>query len=192
MYKFFLAAGLIMVASALQAGVYKWVDRDGKVHYGDTPPASARATPVAMTSAGPSGAGQLAVPAAAEPQPASPPIQITIAAEPTPPTLQRATRGMDFGVYIMLRQGMSEGEVLQRAGPPDFQTSDGSVGVSVVAKARQINDPAGNRGRGPHVHSFNNLEVKRYYYYPTVSNPFTTVLTLTGGMISDLQRTRRF
>ena len=187
MHKLFLAIGLIMLASLVQAGVYKWVDRNGKVHYGDTPPASARATPVDMTSAGPSGA-QIPVTTATEQAP-QPPIQISIAPEPAP---QPATRGMDFGVYIMLREGMSEGELLQRAGPPDFQTSDGSVGVSVFAKARRINDPVGNRVRGPRVHTFSNLEVKRYYYYPTVSNPFTTVLTLTGGMISDLQRTRRF
>ena len=191
MYKLFLVIGLMMGASVAQAGVYKWVDRNGKVHYGDTPPANASATPVDMTSARTSGAGQPAVPAAAESPrpPAQPPIQISIAAEPAP---QPATRGMDFGVYIMLREGMSEGELLQRAGPPDFQTTDGSVGVSVVGATRGINGPPGNRVRGARVHTFSNLEVRRYYYYPTVSNPFTTVLTLTGGTISDLQRTRRF
>ena len=187
-----LIASLALAPAAI-AEVYKWVDRNGKVHYGDTPPANARATPVEMTSSGPSRAGQVPATAAAEQAsqpPAQPPIQISIA--PETPAPQPATRGMDFGVYIMLRVGMSEGELLQRAGPPDFQTNDGSVGVSVVGKARRIDDPAGNRVRGPGVHTFSNLELKRYYYYPTVSNPFTTVLTLTGGMISDLQRTRQF
>lgn len=192
MGKFLLILGL-MGASVVQAGVYKWTDRYGRVHYGDTPPANARATPVDMPSAGPLQAGQLPVPASAKhpPQPpAQPTIQISIAAEMPAP--QPVTRGMDFGVYIMLRAGMSEGELLQRAGPPDFQTNDGSVGVSVVGRPRRVNDPEGNRVRGSRVHTFSNLELKRYYYFPTVSNPFTTILTLTGGMISDLQRTRQF
>lgn len=184
----------LALAPAATAEVYKWVDNNGKVHYGDTPPANARATPVNMKSSAPSRAEQVPATAEAEqaPQPPAqlPPIQISIA--PEMPAPQTATRGMDFGVYIMLRAGMSEGELLQRAGPPDFQTNDGSVGVGVVGHHRRINDPAGNRVRGPRVHTFSNLELKRYYYYPTVSNPFTTVLTLTGGTISDLQRTRQF
>jgi len=193
MRKLLILIALLVLVPAAIADVYKWVDRDGKVHYGDIPPANARATPVDMTPSGPSRAGQVPAAAAAEkaPQPpAQPPIQISFA--PEAPAPQPATRGMDFGVYIMLREGMSEGELLQRAGPPDYQTNDGSVGVSVVSKARRIGDPLGNRVRGPRVQTFSNLEVRRYYYYPTVSNPFTTVLTLTGGMISDLQRTRQF
>jgi hypothetical protein len=187
-----LIASLALAPGAI-AEVYKWVDRNGKVHYGDTPPANARATPVDMKSSGPSMAAQVpatSAPGQASQPPAQPPIHISIA--PEAPAPQPATRGMDFGVYIMLRRGMSEGELLQRAGPPDFQTYDGSVGVSVVSNARRIDNRAGNRARGPGVHSFSNLELKRYYYYPTVSNPFTTVLTLTGGEISELQRTRQF
>ncbi|HWH46236.1 MAG TPA: DUF4124 domain-containing protein [Burkholderiales bacterium] len=193
MQKILSAVAMLLLAPlVVQADAYKWVDRNGSVHYGDRPPANVRATPVDMKSAGPSRAVQLPVTPAVEQTPQPPahaPIQISIAPEPAP---QRSTRGMDFSVYIMLRAGMSEGELLQRAGPPDFQTYDGTVGVSVVGKAGRVNDPAGNTLRGSRVTSFNNLEVRRYYYYPTLSNPFTTVLTLTGGMISDLQRTRRF
>lgn len=192
MQKILSAVAMLLLAPLVEADAYKWVDRNGSVHYGDRPPANVRATPVDMPSAGPSRAAQLPVTPAAEqaPQPlAHPPIQISIAPEPAP---QRATRGMDFSVYIMLRAGMSEGELLQRAGPPDFQTYDGSVGVSVVGRAGRINNPGGNALHGSRVHTFNNFEVRRYYYYPTLSNPFTTVLTLTGGTISDLQRTRRF
>lgn len=193
MRKTFSVIVLMMLAPFVQADVFKWVDRDGRVHYSDSPPENARSRVLDLRFAG--GATDTnADPCCLSKEdprvPENQPVQIVFAAEP--PVLQPATRGMDFGVYIMLRAGMSEGELLQRAGPPDFQTYDGSVGVSVVGKARRINDPAGNRVRGPRVHTFSNLEVKRYYYYPTVSNPFTTVLTLTGGMISDLQRTRRF
>jgi hypothetical protein len=87
---------------------------------------------------------------------------------------------MPFDVYIMLRNGMTEGELLQRAGPPDYESNDGTVGSAVIS---------GRRGR---VRTFNNLELRKLYYYPTLSDPFTTMVTLTGGMISDLQRTRKF
>lgn len=53
-----LALLLIMSASALvAAGVYKWVDESGVVHYSDTPPASQRgARQIAMPPALPGAA----------------------------------------------------------------------------------------------------------------------------------------
>ena len=33
----FLSAGLLILAMPLHAGVYKWTDSDGQVHYGDRP-----------------------------------------------------------------------------------------------------------------------------------------------------------
>ena len=68
-----LIASLALAPAAI-AEVYKWVDRYGKVHYGDTPPANARATPVDMTSSGPSRAGQVPATAAAE-QASQPPAR---------------------------------------------------------------------------------------------------------------------
>jgi hypothetical protein len=117
-----------------------------------------------------------------------PPIQVTInppAPESQPPT---AVRGMPFDVFIMLRQGMTEAELLQRAGPPDYMSVDGSVGN--VVSARRIGPPG--PGKPPRVETFSNMELKNFYYYPTVSDPFTTVVTLTGGRISEMQRTRKF
>lgn len=32
---------LVLLASAVQAQTYRWVDKEGKVHYGDRPPAAA-------------------------------------------------------------------------------------------------------------------------------------------------------
>ena len=43
---------LMMFATAAAAQLYKWVDKDGKVRYGDTPPPGVKATPLK----GPSGA----------------------------------------------------------------------------------------------------------------------------------------
>lgn len=176
-----LLATLLIAAVPAAADVYKWVDREGKVHYGDVPPPNSAARPIGVPTT-PATEGRM------EPVPAEP--QAREAPRPAPPAeapaMQAAApsasnRGMPFEVYIMLRQGMTEGELLQRAGPPDHESSDGTVGSSVAIGRR------GNR-----THSFNNLEVRRLYYFPTPSDPFTTVVTLTGGLISDLQRTRQF
>ncbi len=40
--------GLLAAASASASGVYKWVDDQGKVHYGDRPPAAAEPTEVEL------------------------------------------------------------------------------------------------------------------------------------------------
>jgi len=161
------------------AEVYKWVDREGKVHYSDTPPANAASRPIELPKAGPE--SRPAESPAAEPKPrAEPPAQSAAVPQAPAPAPVAATRGMAFDVYIMLRNGMTEGELMQRAGPPDYESSDGTVGSAVFS---------GRRGR---VQTFNNLELRKLYYYPTASDPFTTVVTLTGGMISDLQRTRKF
>jgi len=74
-----------------------------------------------------------------------------------------AVRGMDFGVYMHLRRGMTEGEVLLRAGKPDQETVEG--------------------GR--------NFVVKSLYYYPTLSDPFITVITLRGGRVAELERKQK-
>lgn len=53
-----LALALILLsATASAAGVYKWVDDKGKVHYGDRPPASASSKSVNVESRGSSTAG---------------------------------------------------------------------------------------------------------------------------------------
>ena len=79
--------------------------------------------------------------------------------------LADGTRGMDFDVYIRLQEGMSEGELLQRAGPPDSQqvTSASQDGFT-----------------------------RTYYYFPTVSNPFTTTVTVSNGQITEIKRERKF
>lgn len=41
-----IAAAALAVSATASAGVYKWVDKDGKVRYGDTPPPGVKATPL--------------------------------------------------------------------------------------------------------------------------------------------------
>lgn len=78
-----------------------------------------------------------------------------IAAEPAP-------RGMPFEVYIRLEHGMTEGELVLRAGKPDHQSWD-------------------NVREG----------LKSYYYFPTLANPFITTISLRSGRIVDIERTRK-
>lgn len=76
-----------------------------------------------------------------------------------------SARGMDFDVYIRLQEGMSEGELLERAGPPDSQQ---------VSSASQDGF------------------TKTYYYFATASNPFTTTVTVSNGQITEIKRDRKF
>ncbi len=196
MQKLFSLVVLMMLAALVQADVYKWVDRNGIVHYGDTPPANAKSRSLDLRfarSATTTDVNSCCVAKEDPPKPAAQPVSIVFAAEP--PVSNPAPRGMDFGVFIMLRRGMSEGELLQRAGPPDFESTEGNV-VQAFAPSRRgrpIGHLHGRHGRGLAIpDGFSNLTVKTFYYYPTLSNPFTTALTLVGGRISDLQRTREF
>jgi hypothetical protein len=179
-----ILVGLLLLAAmlpALAADVYRWTDKEGKVHYSDTPPpGNPAARPLDLPDAKP-GAPDIVIEPRAEP-PAQPPAaaapRVEERGEERAVAAVPAYRGMSFDTYIMLRQGMSEGELLQRAGAPDYESADGTVGTTVR--------------RGRRVETFSNLEFKKFYYYPTTSDPFTTVVTITGGYISDLTRTRQF
>lgn len=77
------------------------------------------------------------------------------AAEPT-------ARGMPFEVYIRLEHGMTEGELVLRAGKPDHQALD-------------------NIYEG----------LKSFYYFPTATNPFMTTVALRSGRIVGIDRVRK-
>ncbi len=73
------------------------------------------------------------------------------------------TRGMEFDVFIRLQNGMSEGELLLRAGKPDSES----------------------------VENFRSNIVKTYYYFPTTANPWITTITLRGGRIINIDRVKK-
>lgn len=171
---------LLCAAIPAAADVYKWVDREGGVHYSDTPPANAPSRPVDLPNIGTETRPEVSPVVERKPLP-EPSLQAAAAPQAPAPAPVPAVRGLPFDVYIMLRNGMTEGELLQRAGSPDYESADGTVGSAVITGRR-----------GARVQYFNNLELRKLYYYPTLSDPFTTVVTLTGGLISDLQRTRKF
>ena len=75
---------------------------------------------------------------------------------------EAASRGMAFDVYIRLEHGMTEGELVLRAGKPDHHALD-------------------NIREG----------LKSYYYFPTLANPFLTTVTLRSGRIENIERVRK-
>ena len=159
-----LLAGLVLVSlsgACIAAELYKWVDEKGVVTYGEKPPAGRSATPVDASSRGViETGGQYGKKTEAEKTarpPAEPPRpQVAVAPQPDAP------RGMDFAVYALLQRGMSEGELLQRAGRPDHVSLD-SFEIQ-----------------------------KTFYYFPTPANPYTTSVVLRGGRIHDIDRIKKF
>jgi hypothetical protein len=148
----------------VSAQTYKWVDERGVTTYGSKPPAGRPAQLVDTQPRGPADLTpeqQKKVEADArrrvdmQPPPLPPPPPVAVA-EPV--------RGMPFDTYIRLERGMSEGELLLRAGKPD------QVALDTAAYGL----------------------AKSYYYFPTSSDPFITVVTLRGGRIANLERTRKF
>jgi len=163
------SAGLLGAALCVDAAeIYRWVDERGVTQYSEKPPANRPATRVDSRPAAASvdAEGRLvepAKPAAAPVPPAVPPVTMA----PLPPGAiaapDKPVRGMDFSTFIYLQRGMSEGEVLLRAGKPDFES----------------------------VENFRNYIVKSLYYYPTIANPYITVVTVRGGRVADIDRTRK-
>jgi len=152
---------LIGVLACVPAGAqtYKWVDEHGVTNYGAKPPAGRRAQTVDTQSRNTIDTADVAKREADQKRDA--------VALPSPPPPLAApgvqVRGMAFDTYIRLDRGMSEGEVISRAGAPDY--------VAFVG--------------GPDL-------AKSFYYYPTGSDPFTTVVTLRGGRIDHIERMKKF
>jgi hypothetical protein len=143
----------------MAAELYKWVDEKGVTNYGEKPPANRAATPVDTSPTGvveTGGQFDRKFPTDKPPRPAE--SQVSPSPAPT------ATRGMEFDVYSRLQRGMTEGELLQRAGKPDHESLDGL--------RRDI--------------------IRTFYYFPTSSNPYTTVVTLRGGRIDEIDRVKKF
>lgn len=108
---------------------------------------------------------------------------------------QREPQGMRFEVFIRLKQGMTEAELVQRAGPPDYEAVEGTdTSAQALLQDSVVVDPAtGNAVPQKNVIRSERTEVvKSWYYLPTVSDPYTTHVTLIGGRIARLERTKKF
>jgi hypothetical protein len=98
--------------------VYRWVDEAGKVQYSNAlPPPRANATVIGAIANG-GFVSALAV---------DPPREsVASIAQPAGPALPAQPRGLDFGKYVSLQRGMSEGELVVIAGQPDLYSRDRS------------------------------------------------------------------
>jgi Domain of unknown function (DUF4124) len=188
----FTALLLLLVTCLLaQAQVYRWVDEKGTVHYSNAmPPAGTKAVTVDIDA-----------------KPGAPPAESAecytvrcqgerleqrlarreetearLAAErakntPPPP------RGLTFSRYISIQRGMSTGEVLGIAGDPDLLVDEG-LALSAPATAQS--------GRATRGAARTALAMKTFTYLPTPADPFTTIITLVGGRVSEIERIRKF
>jgi hypothetical protein len=89
-------------------------------------------------------------------------------------------RGLDYRAYLSLQRGMTEGQVLSIAGPPDLLTDQGLV-FSEQSPTQQVRRPETTA-----------LAVKTYTYLPTSAAPYATTITLVGGRVTDIRRDGRF
>jgi hypothetical protein len=165
--------GLALVAIAGEPQVYKWKDANGVMHYGEKPPEGLTARPVDVgrdagvtrNSAAPGDCTSIRcqyerlrndrLVEEAERRAERESNARRAARQPT-------VRGMTFDVFARIDRGMTEGEVILRAGPPDYEATD-----------------AYRMG-------------KTWFYYPTSSDPFTTAITMRGGRVFELDRVRKF
>lgn len=146
--------------------VFRSVDENGTPSFSQSPPSGRASQPVELKPL--SGSidtvkpvpGPVAAPAPRV-APPPPPPQAAPGAERTPSA--GVPRGLPFETYILIRRGMSEGELLGRAGPPDYRGNEV------------------NRG----------LVQESWYYLPTASDPFTTIIQLRGGRVVDTERIRK-
>ena len=173
-----------LLSGPLAAEVYKWVDENGGTHYGEHPPANASAIYVDVRPNLAEGlkkqdsAGKIEQPVPA------PPVAVAPA----------TVHGLPFDIFIQIQRGMSEAEVLLRAGTPDQEATEGTQEhtVAIASTAKSITPQTGQTVRNTIVKSnTSNLVLKTYYYLPTIADPFITIITFRGGWVNDIQRIRK-
>lgn len=185
---------LLWVAATGWAATYKWIDNQGGIHYSDRFPPGAGTVELLPPTPTPAGAGdctsfrcRVQRFEAQYQEPSEKGVGGTDqnAGLPAAP----GVRGLPFEIYIRLRRGMTEGEVLARAGSPDVESVQG-----VETTAQRLTGVARQPGTGSTLAIVMKRSeiVKTYTYLPTLSDPFTTVITFKGGRVSDIQRIKKF
>ena len=160
-----LAIVLVLAAAAVSAAeAYRWVDEKGVVNYGEKPPVNRPARPVNTEPTGVIESGDPSGQKGGAGQTDEPRRpQIIAVPVPVPALSGPAVRGMEFDTFIRLQAGMAEGELLVRAGRPDHEAIENLADYD-----------------------------RTYYYFPTVANPFTTMVRLRSGRIVSLDRVKQF
>lgn len=146
--------------------MYRSVDENGTPTFTQVPPSGRASKPVdlkplsgSIDSVKPVVPQRPSGPAAPAPAPAADAGPERAAGTGGP----AGARGLPFDTYRLIRRGMSEGELLGRAGPPDYRGNEV------------------NRG----------LLQESWYYLPTATDPFTTIIQLRGGRVVDTERIRK-
>lgn len=146
--------------------MYRSVDENGTPTFTQVPPSGRASKPVdlkplsgSIDSVKPAVPQRPSGPAASAPAPAADAGPERAAGTGGP----AGARGLPFDTYRLIRRGMSEGELLGRAGPPDYRGNEV------------------NRG----------LLQESWYYLPTATDPFTTIIQLRGGRVVDTERIRK-
>lgn len=99
---------------------------------------------------------------------------------------------IESSAFFLLRRGMSESEVLVRAGPPNLVTSPGQEAVEVKRGVVDRGDDGEvtfdsfRRTRIPTLSSWH------YVPDPGETDPFITIITFRGGEVWELRRTKVF
>jgi len=166
---------IAIAGGSAEAQVYKWKDANGVTHYGEKPPEGRPSKPMEIDRApaggesrNPKSAGDCAtIRCQYERLRDDRMVEDAERRADDEANARRAAqqpqaRGMTFDVYARIERGMTEGEVVLRAGPPDYEATD----------AYRVG--------------------KTWFYYPTASDPFTTSITIRGGRVFELDRIRRF
>jgi len=170
-----LLVALIVMAGAAQAQIYRWVDQYGRVQYSnEKPPKEFKATIVDPDAkAGPPTPESTechtircqgeAMEQRQRQRDADDAREASARAAAAP----KEPRGLAFRDYLRIQRGMSEGELLGIAGSADFVSDQGFAGPGA-------------------------LRMVTWTYMPTLSDPFTTTITLVGGRVSEIDRVRKF
>jgi len=186
----------IVLLTAVAAGpaaaqVYRWVDDNGTVHYSQSAPppgVKAKLLDIEVKEGPPSPDSKDCYTVRCqgermEERIARREAQDAKLAADRAANAPRPVRGLEFRKYISIERGMSEGELLNIAGEPDFIADEGAVYDAPVTA--QI----GRRGRSSATVA---LSLRTYTYMPTPADPFTTTITLVGGRVSEIERERKF
>jgi len=187
---------VVLLASALgmdraAAQVYRWVDENGTVHYSQSsPPPGVKARlldiQVKEGPASPDSKDCYTVRCQGERMEERlarrEALDAKLAADRAA-NAPKPVRGLEFRKYISIERGMTEGELLNIAGEPDFIADEGAVYDAPVTAQ------TGRHVRGGASAA---LSLRTYTYMPTPADPFTTTVTLVGGRVSDIERARKF
>lgn len=186
---------LLAITFSLPAAgqIYRWTDAQGRTHFSNTPPpAGAKAVVVDPDAkAGPPSAESMECYTVRcqgermeERQRKRESEEARIAAERAAVAARQPQyRGLDFRAYLSIREGMTEGELLGIAGPPDLKANQGIALAAPATVQGSRNLAVGGRA---------GLTLQTWTWMPTAPDPYTTTVTLVGGRVSEVERVRKF